>query len=102
MTLLQVTFTKTINFVHLYDSYPWKVLHIYLYLIYMQWLFDAVVPLSLQGSSGGVHAADADRMEEERGAGGQGAAPGRQGEGLPGPFRPQRKEGKFSAVRVGY
>ena len=68
----------------------------------MQWLFDPVLSLSLQGSSGGVHAADADRMEEERGAGGPGAAPGRQGEGLPGPIRPQRKEGKFSAVRVGY
>ena len=64
--------------------------------------FDPVLPSSLQGSSGGVHAADADRMEEERGAGGPGAAPGRQGEGLPGPIRPQRKEGKFSAVRVGY
>ena len=62
----------------------------------MQWLFDPVLPSSLQGSSGGVHAADADRMEEERGAGGQGAAPGRQGEGIAGPIGPQRKEGTLS------
>ena len=49
-----------------------------------------------QGPAGRVHAADADRMEEERGEGRQGAA--REGKELPRPLRPQRQEGTLQWV----